>query len=167
MSAKQAPVTNWRGNTRPCLRNALRSYKAALILRDFGLYPEAGSQTHRLVESTMEAAIARTGAAILDRYASTASPLLAGKRVNSEHVERRLKFRALYMDVPNQLLTPEQRIQAAKVLATFTTAKRNEMLYVDYHIRRPPRLRSQDCDVLINDSRLFYRIVRNHLNPLP
>jgi hypothetical protein len=131
------------------------------------MHPESGSQCHRLIESVMEAAIARTDTPILDRYASGPSPVLKGATVKSEHMERRAKFRALYMDGSSAPLTPEQRIEASKILSLFSTQARNKLLYVDYYTRRPPHLTSQACEHLIDRGRVFYRMVRPYLTPIP
>jgi hypothetical protein len=71
------------------------------------------------------------------------------------------------MDPAKPVLTPEERSEAARIIAVFSTRARNNLLYVDYHRRRGPELSVNAYQHLIGDSRAFYRMVRPYLDPLP
>lgn len=149
-------LTSWRPVVRPCLINCVRAYKASRVLAKHRLYPEAGSELHRMLESLMEAAIAFKNIPVLS---STHSGM-------GTHKEKREKFRAHWLGHRSPF-SQQELSDISTMMSLFAAAEREDLMYVRYVEAKPPELKKKQYERLLRYARRAFRIVRPHLNPIP
>jgi HEPN domain-containing protein len=153
-------VPDWRRNVRPCLENALRNYKAALVLHRRRLYPNAGADAQQAIEGVMEAALASLGIPVLpDR-----TPGERSRR--GTHSERQVRFREYWLSTKSPFTREEQEV-IAQVFNLIRTADRERLRYVDYVNAKAPKIKERESKRLIEAARRFYKIVRPHIGKIP
>jgi HEPN domain-containing protein len=153
-------VSDWRRNVRPCLENALRNYKAAIVLHRRRLYPNAGADAQQAIEGFMEAALASRGIPALPEKSSSA------KTGRGTHGERQFRFRQHWLGTKSPFSREEQEF-LAYVFSLIRTEARERLRYVDYASAKAPRIKEGESRGLIEAARRFYKIVRPHIGQIP
>jgi HEPN domain-containing protein len=157
---KIGTVQDWRRNVRPCLENAVRNYKAALVLHRRRLYPNAGADAQQAIEGIIEAALASRGLPVLpDRRPGERSS-------RGTHSERQVRFREHWLGTRSPFSREEQEV-IAQIFNMIRTADRERLRYVDYVNAKAPKLKERESRRLIDAARRFYKIVRPHIGKIP